>query len=306
MAGAVVLLASEPGSVTVSTTGDADMKSAFEASLRELLSRLDVALGDSSRPTVAAVDADFSEAECRLTVIDALGRTVLMRRMPRAGSISLDAEAAAHVVHSVVEELVTQRPSAPLKRPSDELPPAIETPVPVAEKNLGLQLGAFFGERTFAGTAPIVVGGGAGVTLTGNFGSFRPSFGLRAEYHAPVDTVEAVVLRVQTISLRGIFGLELFRRDRFRIDAGLGAGTDIFVATFPVHDVANEYPATVASPVLTLEARAHFSFAYVGLSVDADLRPPRFVLMTPGRPEPIFSLWRMRPSIVLGVSFDVL
>src|SRR5947207_1768002 len=167
---ATMLIAAAPRSVTVWVDGEPAVKDAFESSLRELLGRLDLSLnryGDPDAATLAAVKADFTDpSECSLTVIDNLGRTVLLRRMPRAGTVALDAEAAAHVVHSVIEELSRV---VPPRQPttSMEAPPLVTTPAVVEEmrEGSGVNLGAFFGGRTYSATAPFVVGGGIAVSV---------------------------------------------------------------------------------------------------------------------------------------------
>jgi hypothetical protein len=341
---ALVLLLSAAASaertrVTLVTQGDSARASDFQASLGELLARLQLQLdvrgdADAGAPegeALAAIEADFSEPDaCKLTVIDWLGRTVLVRRLQRAASAELQAEAAAHVVQSVVEELIVQarwKPPVVEPPPLDAPPletvaPVETTPAPEPGGPLGLDVGAFFGASSYFNGATVIFGGGATVSLALEVGRFRPMVTLLGEYHgafgeAPKDAsgnpISLFLVEVQTAAARALFSLDVLRGDAFRIDVGLGGGADIFWTK----STSQTLPApwlqqrTDADPVVTLMVAGRLAVAssvdlYLAVLLDADVWPLQLMTMARHEQTPavFYSVFPVRPALALGFSFN--
>jgi hypothetical protein len=329
-AGVVLALAvatgagAEPKRVTLMTSGDEAQAQAFTESLRELLARLDVALdvgpsdaGESA--ALAAVAADFSTPkECALTVVDDRGRVVMTRRLDQVGSPALLAEAAAHVVQSVIDDLrrpVQVHPPSPEepRTPAVSAAPLVEAPVAAAkpEGRFGLELSAFAAGRLlgqFSG------GGGISATFNVRVGPVRPGITLLALYQAPVTVTEPfVTVAIQTLSPRALVSLEAMRTPRFHVDVALGGGADVFfIGTAGMLGPMRLMHAPLyASPVLSAMVRGqlHVSSAtsmFVGLGADLDLQPPNFVEREGMTTETVLAPWRVRPSLMLGFSFGAL
>jgi hypothetical protein len=314
----------EPKRVTLMTSGDEAQAHAFTDSLRELLGRLDVTLdvgpsdaGESA--ALAAVAADFSvPGECALTVVDDRGRVVMTRRLDRVPSPALLAEAAAHVVQSVIDDL-RQPPESHPPPPEEKLrspaiPPMAQAPAaePKPESRFGLELSAFAAARLIGDFSG---GGGVAGTFNVKMGPVRPGIRLEAIYQAPVTKTEPfVTVSIQTLSPRALLSLEAVRTPRFSFDAALGGGTDIFfVGTSglmggPMHPM---HPPFYVSPVLSAQVRGQLKVSdatsvFVGLGADLDLQPPNFVEREGTSYESVLAAWRVRPSMSLGFSFGAL
>jgi hypothetical protein len=304
--------AAEPQRVSLHVLGDEAQTQAFTASLRELLSRLDVSLEPGEGPTLAAVEADFpTPHSCVLTVVDARGVTVLTRRFgDDVRSPALLAEAAAHVVQSVVDDLLhaaePRRPAQPA--PSDAPLVAAAAPPAEPEGSTGLEVGVFFGGRD---QGLVSVGGGAAIGITANLGRWHPGLLVWLGYQAPIEVQQPFLsLSVQTFSPRFLLSLDVLRVGRFRLDGALGGGTDIFFIDthselLPMHGT---HPPPFASPVLTAMLRGNVALAskvnlYLAATLDADLQPPNFVVREGADNVSMLEPWRFRPSLVLGFSF---
>jgi hypothetical protein len=315
----------EPKRVTLMTSGDEAQARAFTDSLRELLARLDVTLdvgpsdgGESA--ALAAVAADFSiPQECALTVVDDRGRVVMTRRLDQVGSPALLAEAAAHVVQSVIDDL--RRPLEAHPPPPEEklrapaVPPMVQAPQqaePKPESRFGLELSAFAAARLIGDFSG---GGGISGTFNVKVGPVRPGITLAALYQAPVTKTEPfVTVSIQTLSPRALLSLEALRTPRFRFDVGLGGGADIFfIGTAglmggPMHPMHTPfYVSPVLSAMVRLQTMVSASTSvFVGLGADLDLQPPNFVEREGMSFESVLAAWRVRPSLSLGFSFGAL
>ncbi|MBK7857118.1 MAG: hypothetical protein IPJ65_00585 [Archangiaceae bacterium] len=325
--------------VTLVSTGDDARAEVFQASLAELLARLQLTLdvrgltdgGAPAGEALAAVDADFTEAEAiKLTVIDDLGRTVMVRRLTRPGaSPQLQAEAAAHVVQSVMEELITAsrwKPPAvdppPLAQPPLEEAPhealAAKAPTPEPKKpagRFGIDFAPYFNARSFLNGAPIVPGGGVAAAFALKLGRFRPTLTVLGDYHAPFSHGDAQIsLKIETVSLRALATLDVLGSDAFRIDVALGGGADLFSSApssgqLPQSRLGGH--RTDADPVLTAAVLGHLAiFAsvdiFLGVTVDFDTWPVRYVARTPLGPEKLYQPYFIRPAVMLGFTFNSL
>jgi hypothetical protein len=295
-------------------------RAGFSRSLRELLQRLEVDLvapeTDAPLPKdrlIAIVTADWSAtSEATITVVDARQRVVLVRRLTRTGSAPMVIEAAVHITHSVIEELLAAREVAPVA------PPRVTAPSPPASEEVSgatLALGAFLAGRGFGPGSSVAIGGGLNAALSLSQGRWRPSIGLQASYQAPFEIrSDWIQLSVQTISLRLGPAFALLRGSSWRVDLGLEAGADLFVTAphsseLPPDRVGR--PQLVAAPVLSGLIAGHLALArtvdlWLAVDVDVDLAPRRFVAELGPVKQELFSPWRVRPGMLLGFSFSAI
>jgi hypothetical protein len=324
--------------VALVSSGDEERSSAFEASLGELLARLKLSLdvrgsadaGSREGEALAAVDADFTEpGAVKLTVIDDLGRTVMVRRLSRAGSTQLQAEAAAHVVQSVMEELIAARDWRPpvvepppiAQPPLEEASPpqpevSVQAPPPAKDPGrFGIDFAAFFGARTFLNGAPITPGGGVEAAFSYRLGHFRPSLAVLGDYHSSFQQGDTQIrLKIESVSLRLLATLDIIGGDAFRVDVGLGGGSDLLISTPSSEQVSASHlrgGRVDADPVFTALIAGRLAIVssvdvFLGVTVDFDVWPVRYVARTPLGPEKLYQPLWVRPALVLGFAFNVL
>lgn len=310
--------AQESARVSASFTGGREELPRLEASVRELLLRLNVSVEPAGTAGVLAhLEVSWSEPTAlHLTVKDRAGEVILVRNLSRAGSPQLLAEAAAHVIQSTVEELLDlarEKPKAPPPPPVPVVEVVSPRPPAPPATGLGFGVGAHFGGRLYGGGAPLVVGGGLELTASYTSEHLRPFLSLLGDYHPSFErALDLVALRAQSFSFRVVPGLSVLRGERWRLDAGLGAGADLFFTSTS----SSELPAgrlsgarTDAAPVLTALVQFHLAIAErfdlrLAFTVDADLQPPRYVAQLGPMREELFSPWRARPSLTLGFGLD--
>lgn len=328
----VLLLASvaradeHPMSVVLTLTGAPDEVTELDASVRELLTRLSLDVVPEADDPLARVTVVLGEAECTASITNRAGELVSFRRVPRGPSAQVTLEAVAHVVQSAVEELAELERN-PLKRrvkvaePSP--PPVVEVPVvetklppPRPREGLGLELGALASGRGFGDGSGVVFGGGVVVSLARHGESrWRPVGSFLATYNGPFVTESDIAdVSTQTVSLRVLGGVRLQASRRWAFEAQAGGGVDGFVlearsTALPPNALLR--PRLEASPVLTASLTARFAptettSVFLGVSADVDLLPRRLVTEVQGTREVLFEAWRVRPTLVLGFSFDVL
>jgi hypothetical protein len=105
--------------------------------------------------------------------------------------------------------------------------------------------------------------------------------------------------------------LSPFRGDNWRLDAAVGGGADVFITEARSNILPPGAVAAVradASPVLSAQVTGRFGIArsadvWVGVMVDVDLAPRRFVVNVGGTTEELYLPWRVRPAVLLGFSF---
>jgi hypothetical protein len=314
--------------VALTFIGNEADRAAFTGSLSELLMRIEIDLGvretDAPLPKdrlIAIVTADWTEArDVAVQILDAQQKVVLVRRLSRAGSASVTIEAAVHIVQSVIEELaqptVGQLSPPPALAATVAAPPKVIAPVePPAEPTSGfsLEVAGFAGGRGYGSSGPPVSPGAGlkiGVTLAG--GRWRPSAWVLAEYQAPIDIhPELFDLTVQAIPLRGGIGITAIGQTSWRLDLGLAGGADLFVTTgrsgvLPPINVRR--PPLTASPIITGLVALHIAVAHsadvwLGVSLDVDVAPHRWVASIGPERAPVFAPWTVRPAVQLGFSF---
>jgi len=180
---------------------------------------------------------------------------------------------------------------------------------------MGLELGALANGRAFD-DGVVVFGGGVLVSLRWDLGGrWSPRASLYASYNGPF-TVSNDVVQVSTqgFSVRALGGVRFRASKRWAFDGEVGAGVDGFVpasssTTLPPPALGR--PHVEASPVLSAALTARFALTgatdlFLGVGVDVDLWPRRYVSDIQGSREELYEAWRVRPAVWLGFSFDVL
>ncbi len=329
--------------VLLIVAGSAEDAAALDASLRELLTRIGAVLDvrrverleldnpasleqqpERSGVAVVWVDLQTSNGPALAIADGRTQRVVLSRRMDRRGSSAMEIEAIAHVVQSAVEELAqTPTPPSPPKEPPPviqiippETPPRDAVlPVESPRTGWGIDLGGFFGGRSFGGGSNLVVGGGGTAALSTRRGQWRPAVMLMGEYHVAFDVPgDLVSVHAQVLSLRLLPTFQIAGGASWLIEAGLGGGTDLFFTSARSTDLpaaSLKDSRTDAAPVLTAIVAAHVAVArsadlVLALSLDGDLAPRHFVADAAGTHEAIFAPQRFRPALMVGFTFAAL
>jgi len=315
---------------------DNEAAGALEASLRELLARLDLtvetsraerldldapALADGSSGDLATAWVDMRAAHATTAIVDGkTGRVVARRSVARDRSTAIVVEELAHIIHASVEELADQdrRPPPATPKTSPPEPPPPEPPrVASEEARWGLDGGGFFAGRAFGNGAEAVIGGGglAGAAL-GRAG-FRPALWLIGTYHVAFDVRgRSVDVHTRAATMRLAPTIRLFGGDRWLVEAGPEGGFDV-MWTAPRPN-ATGLPrngrigdeSTDVSPIVGAIIAAHLSVGpsadlLLAFSADIDLSPHRFVVAEGTEIEPLFVPWRVRPAILVGFTFNL-
>lgn len=307
-----------PTAVALSFRGEEAERARLEASLGELLGRLGLKLGASPAARLAQVEADFTiPGEATIKVLDAAGKVVLLRIIPRAEKPAVAIEAAAHIAYAVIDELRQVERRSPLKAtgpsPLPDPEVTVEKPRPPsrADDPVAFELGGYANVRIWGGGAPFTAGFGLQLELALALlrlrpalvwsGGFQPPFEVSNDWASIVARVAALRLFAQLTPVRG---------DHWRLDAALGAGADVFITTAR----SNILPPGVlgdtradAAPILAAQVIGRFGISrivdvWLGAMVDLDLAPRRFVVDVGGSHETLFEPWRVRPAILLGLS----
>jgi hypothetical protein len=307
-----------PRDVFLTVKGTDAERKHFTDSLGELVGRLGQKLQAERTYPLATVEADFSEAsEVVLTVQNSDGKVVLLRRLPRGEKPAVAIEAAAHVAHAVVEELLAVARRAPLK--SDGPAPApdpvltVAKPRPAGRENdaVAFELGGYANTRIWGGGAPFTAGFGVQLALALAAPRVRPALALSLGYQPPFEVSnDYASMLVHALPLRLLAQLTPVRGDNWRLDAALGGGADVFVTatrTALAAPNAAVLPQGTAAPVLTAQLTGRFGLVrsadlWLGVMADVDLAPRRFVVAVGNTSELLYQPWRVRPSIMLGFS----
>ncbi len=287
---------------------------ALEASLREMLARLNVTLdafeGDAGSDVLAIADVDLSTGAI---VLDSPSRYIVIRRsFPIGATADLSIETAATLIASSVDVLVhTDPPRAPIKIEPPLAPsPTAEAPRPRPLDPVGLDLGVGLGVKLSGGSSAVDFGGSVNALVTRPVGRQLPGVLAAFTYQPELElSSEGVSLRGRVISPRLFVQLELFRWARGRLEAGAGGGVDVYTLTPSQREgellrpmAQRTFAAPVVSGLVTYRLPVGESVhLFASITVDGDLRPSR---QSPGQgmnaePRP----WTVRPALVLGVSF---
>ncbi|MDP3233574.1 MAG: hypothetical protein Q8N26_12415 [Myxococcales bacterium] len=289
---------------------------ALEASLREMLGRLDVNLdpsaGDGGVPALAVIDVDFSTGQI---VVDSPSRVVTIRRtVPREVSGEVATETAATLIASSIDVLLhTDPPRQPIKV---EVPGQVFVQSePHARPKLspvGLDLGVGLGAKLLGGSSTVDFGGSVHALLSIPLGTQLPGVLAAVTFQPGFDLEgDTVTLRGSLLSLRLFVQLEMIRWKYGRLEAGAGGGLDRFAFT-PLQREGELFRqagtrfavAPIVSGLITYRLPVGDTVhLFASVLVDGDLRPPRMMMGAPtpdmNDPRP----WTVRPSLQLGVSF---
>ncbi len=315
---------------------DAEAATSLEASVRELLARLEMTV-EASRAERIDLDApdlsggaagelatawvDLRGSRASMAIVDGrTGRVVARRSVERDRSTAIVVEELAHIIQSSVEELAEQgrRPPPPAPPPPPRADPARAEPPRVAreESRFGLDGGAFFAGRAFGSGAETIVGGGGLVGAALGRSAWRPALWLIGTYHVAFDVRGRLVdVHAKAATLRLAPTIRLFGGERWLVEAGPEGGFDVMWSTpranstsLPDRRLGAE--STDASPVLGAIVAAHFAVGpsadlLVAFSADVDLSPHRFVVLEGTQAEPLFTPWRVRPALLVGFTFNL-
>jgi hypothetical protein len=299
--------------------GEAERKQ-FTESLAELLGRLGLTLEPAwDKPRLATISADFTApSEGVLTVKNAVDKVVLLRLIPRGEKPAVALEAAAHIAHSVVEELRDVSLRAPLVArgpsplPDPEL--AVEKPRAAVETGgpIGVELGGYANARIWGGGAPFTVGFALQVEVALAVPKLRPALVWSGGYQPPFAVSSNFAqLFAHVVPLRLLAQLTPLRGDDWRLDAALGGGTDIFITAarstvLPPGSIVNvraDATGVLSAQVLFRLGVARSADLWLGVMADLDLAPRRYVVNVGGTIEEVYQPWRVRPAFLLGFSF---
>lgn len=290
--------------------------SSLEASLREMLGRLDVNLdpsaGDGGVPALAVIDVDFSSGQI---VVDSPSRVVTIRRtLPLEASGDVATETAATLIASSIDVLLhTDPPRQPIKVETPE--PMVLQVAPLTAPKLspvGLDLGVGLGAKLLGGSATVDFGGSIHALLSIPLGTQLPGVLAAVTFQPGFDlTGDTVTLRGSLLSLRLFVQLEMIRWKFGRLEAGAGGGLDRFAFT-PLQregELFRPMGGRVAvAPIVSGLITYRFPVGdtvhlFASMVVDGDLRPARMMLgpASPDMNDP--RPWTVRPSLQLGVSF---
>lgn len=328
--------------VELNVTGAQDDVTVLDATIRELLGRLQLVVtrGPALDGTtvLARVKVEMtSVGGARVEVVDARdGHVVMQRTVPKEGSASITREAIAHAVQSAVEaqlldaETPAAEPPATAPTPEPEPPPAPApvTPAPLEQSaaeptkdvvverpasrsTMALDVATFGGFGPMARGSGIVPRVGAGVTLASRSG-LRPALTLLGAYALPFQNDTTFVSsRASFVSVRALPSVQVVGFSQVAIDLSAGGGFDIL----SVQPTSSVLPAsalgdnsTRIDPMLTsmLTARIGIVPGVVLLAsagIDVDLSTRAYVVDVGGARTDVLSPWRVRPAILIGFAF---
>jgi hypothetical protein len=332
------------GYVSLRVAAPAEDSAALEATLRELMSRLRLSLRETSiqaaSPSafMAAPQVDADE-RARVSVDETASDHVVVsveavqpgqalspveRTVPRGTSNAILTEQVAHVIHSTLESLLAgeEPPAPPPSRKQESAPQGTGNPaeaqVAPRRESFGLDATAFAAGRGVASNTGPTLGGGGAVSVTPWTGPWKPSLSLGGAYFAPFGTPATdVTLQTTITSFRAVASVRVPRTRVIGLDAGLGAGADLF------HTVPSTTgnPATVtlgktqdlADPVVTARVVAGIRLSagariVVGIDVDFDAGARRYVTeaIATKDHDTVMQPWLVRPSAMVGLCIPLI
>jgi hypothetical protein len=265
-----------------------------------------------AEPSFARVRVVWTDETCVVEVFGEGGALRRRKSLPRGGPPLLVSESAALIAQAGVQELsVEESKRHPLPAPVAVVPVEVHgEPLPdAASSPFGLDVGAYAQGRTYDGTAPFVMGGGAEVAASFGDGPWHPGGLFLLAYQGPISRQFSLgQLDLQTVELRL---LPTLRRKvgPFEAEFGLGGGLDLLL----VHTIfgLHRRDEVVAAPFFTIEAALRWkvtpaSAIFLRAVVDLDPARRRFIADAPGlERETIIFPWIARPALQLGFSFDL-
>jgi hypothetical protein len=336
--------------VHLEVLGTTDEAEQLSASLRELLRRISVelelvptgaGLPDTGGASDLVVEVDLRDpglARVRLGRPGApLGEP---RGIAQRHSRELLLEETALVVYAASESLLAEAPSSASYELESPPPPPPPPPPPVApppatahpiaaprrpvpaprpptarhrEAAPWLAEGlAVVGARWYASGTGAATGLGLGARTHFGASPWLPALWLRGDFHLPFRAShESVELSTSVWSLRLEPTVELAGRGSFRLEAGVGAGFDVFVlapvASAPAasggdrRDVSPLLSALVAGSLTA----GRSSRVVLAAMLDYDLAPRRYVIAQGGAHVGLLEPFRLRPGLALGILFEL-
>jgi len=330
--------------VDVTVVGSDEDAQTLEASLRELLARLEIQLvmhradhltgGVTPSPQgvemIASVGVDLTTDPVHIAFRDPkTGRTLGERELAKSTTPSLTLEAVAHIVQSGVEDINAQAPPPPPKPEAPNPPPPIAivplpAPTPPSKDRAeptrstprwGIDVGAFCDGNFMASNVGLVVGGGGSVSLAARRGNFRPALQISGSYHAPFDASDTYVSdRVRVLALRAVPTVQLSGGESWSLEAGAGGGIDTFFTSpgsTTVPGTLIQDSRTDIDPVVLALVAVHFAVAssanlFLSVSAPIDLAPHRYLDDVGGATNTVFLPARVRPAVAFGFEFTAL
>jgi hypothetical protein len=136
-------------------------------------------------------------------------------------------------------------------------------------------------------------------------------FELAAYYRRPLKVEDAPVgVRLQTLSVRGLGTLQLWRTERDGVRLGAGVGAD-FVRVSPLAEPGRDVEVSSATWLKLAVARLQASYArrafgfmevQVTLGLDLDLSDTRYVFQQRSGNRTVLEPWPLRPLLSLGAT----
>jgi hypothetical protein len=316
------------GRIALTIVGSIDEAPQIADTIRELLTRLGVAIDEAPATIVLArVRIDLtSPAEAALEIEDGKSGEILERRVVRRDSSSaIVREELAHAVLSTIEARLladqdhkSPPPPPPKIEPVPEAPIAIAKPVDADRGSesrrpppLAIDVATLGGAGFFSsGTGPQVhVGGSAAIASRSGL---HPSLGLSFQYGIPFDVSSSLVTSHASFeSSRAIASLQALGNSWFALDLGGGGGIDVISVSPRSQQLPSENLATSTTrvdPILSAYATANFALApgivfALACGVDFDLASRRYVVDQGSSANDILVPWRVRPSLLAEFSF---
>lgn len=309
--------------VALEAVGPEPQVAALEASLRDwlrntglTLRRIDAFTQPGAEPVFARVRVVWSDAACTVELFRDDGELVRRRSLPREGAPVLVAEAAALVAQAGVQELLLAPQRQPLK--PTETAPLVEAPAPEPEpvtppSRFVFALGGFLTGRSYDARAPFVFGGGLEARGSVRADAWLPGLSLRVAYLAPVtrdSELARVVLQTLAFRLDAVLARTL---GPVRVSLGAGGGFDVLLA----QTSSGRVPPSTLTPsrgdvAPFIDAFLGFAWQptsrsslFLRVAADFDPAPRRYVAQVAGDTTTLLEPWRVRPSVLLGFSFDL-
>jgi hypothetical protein len=321
------------GFVEVSIKGPPGDASSLSEALRELLARLKLDLrlappGDAP-VTSAPDDAERARVEVDETPADHVDIVVtevrhgapsppVLRALAKNDSSAILTEQIAHVVHATLESLLATEdaaagpPPAPAPAAVPIEPVDREPPAAASERGPGIAATVFASGRGVATGAGPVLGAGAAVSATAWRGRGRPLVWLSGSYNAPFGEQTAdVTVQTTVTSLRAGGSFAVVAAPAFGVDAGVGAGADVFHTVpsppgVPAPTLTLGPTMDIVDPVVSARVSAGVRVAagarlVVAVDLDYDLSQHRYVTAQASTHASVFEPWAARPSLLLGL-----
>jgi len=307
------------------------------------------AVGESERALVRVTEtgdrADIAISEIR----DGRVAATAARTLPKNDSTAIETEQIAHVVYAALESMLatdqdegqaaaaTPAPAptvappppapnapAPASKPqpapvpepaSQPSPDRVPSPAPSPGSLPSVAAMLFATGSGVATSSGAVLGGGGEARLALGRGFAHPSFWIQGSTAATfAEQTADVTVETNVTSLRGGADFALVSTGLIGVEAGAGAGTDVFhtVPTHAASGVALEPTQDLVDPIVTGRVLASLRLpggvrAIAGVSVDFDLAAHHYVTaLASGSHEAVYQPWVARPTVVLGACVPLL